>query len=106
MQIQYIKYKRVYKNIIILGVSDSELNFFDCIINEKISVVIWNEIVGYQLDGDRISEEEEYKYCSEIEKFYISLNDRRRELININLVLYYIDDIYDVTPSRFAGKLL
>ena len=105
-EIQFIKFKKVFENIIILGVSNSEMKCFDCTANENISVVIWNQIEGYQLKGYRISKEDEHEYCNETEKFKNNLKDSSIELSKISLVLCYINDIYNVTPGKFAGKLV
>ncbi len=105
-EIQFIKFKRIFENIIILGVSNSDMKYFDCTANKNISVVIWNQIEGYQLKGYKISKEDEHEYCSEIEKFKNSFKDSSIELSKISLVLCYINDIYNVTPGKFAGKLV
>ncbi len=105
-EIQFIKFKRVFENIIIIGVNNNELKYFDCVANLNVSIVIWNKIKGYQLKGYRISKEDEHEYHNEIEKFKNNLKNSSIELSEISLILCYINDIYNVTPGKFAGKLV
>jgi hypothetical protein len=90
LEIQSIKYKRAFENIIIMGVKNSEMEYFDYIFNKKNSIAIWNKIVGYQLEGYRILKEDEY--CSEIEMFYNKSN-----LINSRFFLF-ISNILSTLP--------
>lgn len=103
---KFTRFKRVFEDIMILGVKDSDIKHFDCTVNDNISVVIWNKIEGYQLKGFRISKENEGKYCSEIDEFKNSLSDNSIEPSNSGLILCYINEIYNVTPGKFAGELV
>jgi hypothetical protein len=106
LEIHLIKYKRAFEDIIILGVSNSDMKSFDCTTNRNISVVAWKQIEGYQLKGYRILKEDEHEYCNQIEEFKNGLKDANIELSKISLVLCYINDIYNVTPGKFAGKIV
>ena len=105
-EVQFIKHKKVFENVIVLGVGHNEIEYFNHTANENISVVFWNKIEGYQLKGYRISKEDEHKYYNEIKKFKTHLNGTGIELSKISVVLCYINDIYNVTPGKFAGKLV
>jgi hypothetical protein len=105
-EIQLIKFKKVFKNSIILGVCNRDMKYFNAIANENISIAIWNKIEGYQLKGCQISKADEQVYADEIEIFKNELKDANVELSKVQLVLCSINDIYNVTPGKFAGQLV
>lgn len=106
LEVCFVKCKRAFDNIIMLGVSKSDMKSFNNTTNENISVVAWKQIEGYQLKVCRLSKKDELKYDRQIEKFKIDLKDANIELAKISLVLCYINNIYYVTPGKFAGNLV
>lgn len=106
LETKFTRVKRVFEDIIILGVKDRDIKYLNSSANNNISVVIWNKIEGYQLKGSKISKDEEGKYYCEISEFMNSLNDNSIDKSNLRLILCSINDIYNITPGKFAGELV
>jgi hypothetical protein len=98
----YISYKRVFENIIVLAVNKKEIVHFKNAANQHISVVFWDKLMGYQLKGCRISDKEILTHSNKIDE----LKDDIVDTSNTSFLLFYIDHIYNVTPGKFAGKLV
>lgn len=98
----FVSHKRVNESIIVLAVESKEIEMLNHAANQNISVVIWDNLQGYQLKGHRVSSEE-------IPEHYHVINNLKEDITdtsNICFVLCSINDIYNVTPGKFAGKLV
>ncbi|GMQ57435.1 hypothetical protein AN1V17_18300 [Vallitalea sediminicola] len=104
-EIIFVKWIKIYNNIVALGVSKKDIKSFDNASNSNISVTIWNILKGYQLKGERILEDKE-KNTYEVVKFRKDLKIDDDKNTEIELVLCDIKEIYHVTPGKFAGKLI
>jgi hypothetical protein len=102
-KIQFVRYKIFFERILIMGINNSEMTFFDCAANKNIAVVLWERIEGYQLKGYQIPQDKEAEYRSEINIFKDYLQEISIDLATISLVVCYITDIYNVTPGLSAG---
>ncbi len=102
-EVIFIKFKKVYDDTIVLGISKKDINYFNNLSNNSIAVTMWSKIKGYQLKGYRLLEDEE-NYINVINKFKNDLKESNAKLSAIHLVLCNIKAMYYVTPGTLAGK--
>ncbi len=104
-EVLFIKYKKIYKDGLILGISQKDSKCFHILSNNNIAVTAWNNIKGYQLKGYPLSEGQE-NHKKVLENYKQHLEDIHGNLSTIQFVLYNIKEIYYVTPGVLAGKLV
>lgn len=101
-KVLHVPYKRVTESIVVLAVDNKEIEAISNAVNQNISVVFWDKIHGYQLKGKRISREEAKEHCYELDK----LREDVADAFGGCFIMYSIDDVYNVTPGKYAGKLV
>lgn len=101
-----VKYKYFFKNVMIFGVNSDKKMYSNIVSAGKISVAVWEKTKGFQFKGDKISRRDNNKFSMENEKFIKYLHDNIVKPEHIKILVYRINEIYHVTPGKYAGELV
>ena len=101
-KVLHVLYKRVTESIAVLAVDNKGIEAISNAANQNFSVVFWDKIHGYQFKGKRISGEGAKEHCCELDK----LKEDIAHAFSGSFIMCSIDDIYNVTPGKYAGKLV
>jgi len=102
-EIVSIKFHIVHKDLLMIGVEPKYLKGFDVASNKKIAITMWDKIKGYQVKGTKIAEHLK-EYEDILSSYKNSLENKGINSVEITFTVYKIEEIYHVTPGKFAGK--
>jgi hypothetical protein len=71
---------------------------------QKISIVFWHKVKGYQIKGYILSDTDTEKRFKNQDDQINELRKRQFDKENFKLIICKIDELYHVTPGKCAGK--